>query len=532
MNNIFLRHLLLLSLANLVFSLPLSTRSRWIVDDLSGARVKLACVNWAAHLEPMLAEGLDKKPVGHIAAHIKDMGYNCVRLTWATYMFTRYPRTTVAQSFHRLGLRDARIGIARNNPGFLNLTVVEAQQAVVEELVGKGLMVVLDNHVSQPMWCCGDHDGNGFFGDEDFDPNEWLRGLEIVAKRYKDTPMVVGMSLRNELRGAHENSTIWYKYIEKGARRIHKANPNLVVIVSGLHYDVSLGFLKQRPLKKTFKNKLVYEFHRYVFSKGQRNLWLTKPFHEACDSVRGEIEREAGFLIKGENASPLFASEFGINQMEMGRVERLFLGCFLGFLAEKDLDWSVWALQGGYYIRSGVRGLDETYGMLDSGWSSIRNPDFHHQLGLVQQKIQDPNSRVPTYQILYHPLSGGCIQVHNREIYLGNCQNFSRWNYDRNTHSIQLVDTELCLSTTGDGIPATLSRNCNGGKSRWELLSNTKFQVANRDENGNYLCLELDVNNSSRVLTSKCFCLGQDEDMKCLQSPQSQWFKLIIGNVS
>ena len=196
------------------------------------------------------------------------------------------------------------------------------------------------------------------------------------------------MSLRNELRGAHENSTIWYKYIEKGARRIHKANPNLVVIVSGLHYDVSLGFLKQRPLKKTFKNKLVYEFHRYVFSKGQRNLWLTKPFHEACDSVRGEIEREAGFLIKGENASPLFASEFGINQMEMGRVERLFLGCFLGFLAEKDLDWSVWALQGGYYIRSGVRGLDETYGMLDSGWSSIRNPDFHHQLGLVQQKIQ------------------------------------------------------------------------------------------------------------------------------------------------
>lgn len=160
------------------------------MDDLSGARVKLACVNWAAHLEPMLAEGLDKKPVGHITAHIKDMGYNCVRLTWATYMFTRYARTTVAQSFHRLGLREARIGIARNNPGFLNLTVVEAQQAVVEELVRKGLMVVLDNHVSQPMWCCGDHDGNGFFGDEDFDPNEWLRGLEIVAKRYKDTPMV------------------------------------------------------------------------------------------------------------------------------------------------------------------------------------------------------------------------------------------------------------------------------------------------------------------------------------------------------
>lgn len=182
---------LLLSLPSLYFSLPLSTRSRWIVNESSQARVKLACTNWAAHLEPMLVEGLDKKPVGHIAAHVKEMGFNCVRLTWATYMFTRYANTTVAQSFRRLGLHGAVDGIARNNPRFLNLTVVDAQRAVVGELVRKGVMVVLDNHVSQPMWCCGDQDGNGFFGDENFDANEWLHGLEIVAKRYKHTPMVI-----------------------------------------------------------------------------------------------------------------------------------------------------------------------------------------------------------------------------------------------------------------------------------------------------------------------------------------------------
>lgn len=181
---------LLLSLASLSCSLPLSTRSRWIVDEASRARVKLACVNWAAHLEPMLAEGLDKRPVGHIAKKVKNMGYNCVRLTWATYMFTRYATTTVAQSFHRLGLHDAADGIARYNPGFLNLTVVDAQRAVIEEIARNGIMVVLDNHVSKPKWCCSDDDGNGFFGDRNFDAKEWLRGLRIVAKRYKDTPMV------------------------------------------------------------------------------------------------------------------------------------------------------------------------------------------------------------------------------------------------------------------------------------------------------------------------------------------------------
>lgn len=192
MKNILVQ-LLLLSFATLCYSLPLSTSSRWIIDEPTGARLKLTCANWAAHLEPMLPEGLDKKPAGHIARHVADMGFNCVRLTWATYMFTRYAKLTVAQSFQKLGLQDAVEGIARNNPGFLNLTVVDAQRAVIEELVQKGVMVVLDNHVSQPMWCCGDHDGNGFFGDKYFDAKEWLQGLDIVAKRYKDTSMVCNM---------------------------------------------------------------------------------------------------------------------------------------------------------------------------------------------------------------------------------------------------------------------------------------------------------------------------------------------------
>lgn len=191
MNKILLTQLLLLSLT-ITFrkSLSLSTNSRWIIDDATGARIKLACVNWAGHLEPMLPEGLDKKPVAHIVNLIRYMGFNCVRLTYATYMYTRHAHVGVAQSLRDLGLQDALHGMARYNPGFLHLTVVDAQRAVVEALVREGVMVVLDNHVSQPMWCCSDTDGNGFFGDKYFDPEEWLRGLHIAARRYKDTPKV------------------------------------------------------------------------------------------------------------------------------------------------------------------------------------------------------------------------------------------------------------------------------------------------------------------------------------------------------
>ena len=38
-------------------------------------------------------------------------------------------------------------------------------QAVVNALGEKNVMVILDNHVSTPGWCCSNDDGNGFFGD-------------------------------------------------------------------------------------------------------------------------------------------------------------------------------------------------------------------------------------------------------------------------------------------------------------------------------------------------------------------------------
>nr|GMD94941.1 Endoglucanase E1 [Ipomoea batatas] len=96
---------------------------------------------------------------------------------------------TVVQSFRGLGLTEAISGLASRNPNLLRLNLVDAWKAVVEEIGRHGIMMVLDNHVSKPMWCCADHDGNGFFGSVYFDPDEWLQGLAIVANIFKDTPM-------------------------------------------------------------------------------------------------------------------------------------------------------------------------------------------------------------------------------------------------------------------------------------------------------------------------------------------------------
>lgn len=73
------------------------------------------------------------------------------------------------------------------------------------------IMVILDNHVSKPEWCCSNSDGNGFFGDTYFDPEVWLAGLARVAAMFRNSSNVIGMSLRNELRGPKQNVGDWYR---------------------------------------------------------------------------------------------------------------------------------------------------------------------------------------------------------------------------------------------------------------------------------------------------------------------------------
>lgn len=114
----------------LITSYPLSTKSRWIVDE-KGQRVKLACVNWPAHLQPAVAEGLNKQPLDSISKKIVSMGFNCVRLTWPLDLMTNDTlarNVTVKQSFERLNLLDDVLGIQTHNPKILNLPIFNAFQ--------------------------------------------------------------------------------------------------------------------------------------------------------------------------------------------------------------------------------------------------------------------------------------------------------------------------------------------------------------------------------------------------------------------
>ncbi|KAK2414087.1 glycosyl hydrolase 5 family protein [Trifolium repens] len=253
----------------------------------------------------MIAEGLNRIPLKELIIQLKELGFNCVRYTWATHMFTRYSTYKVGETFDKLNLHGTRLGIGFYNPSLENVTVVDAFDFIIDEFGKQGMMVLADNHVSDPKWCCDNNDGNGFFGDQHFDPLEWLEGLSNVANRVKGKPQVVAIGMRNELRGPNQDKNNWYKYMSQGATTVHKANPNVLVFVSGLNYDTDLSFLKTKPLNVSIGNKLVYEVHSYAWSNGSPNDWNEQPVNQKCANVMNGLNDKAGFLMSGSNPSPL-----------------------------------------------------------------------------------------------------------------------------------------------------------------------------------------------------------------------------------
>ncbi|KAJ3696970.1 hypothetical protein LUZ61_000675 [Rhynchospora tenuis] len=384
-------------------------------------------------------------------------------------------------------------------------------------------MVILDNHISKPGWCCNNNDGNGFFGDKYFDPDEWLSGLRIIATMFNSTPNVIAMSLRNELRGPNENLTLWSRYMQEGAELVHSANPNLLVIISGLDFDTNLSFILQKQPTVTFKNKLVYELHWYSWSDSVN--WGNGNLNDVCASVVESKLLRGGFLLK--QGWPLFLSEFGFYQIGTHLTDNRYLTCFLSVAAEWDLDWALWALQGSYYIREGIVGYDESFGLLTWDWYKARNPSFVKRISALQSPLQGPGlSNNKPYNLIFHPLTGLCVLMESpsKPLQLGSCADSRAWNYTSDG-KLMVNGTGYCLQSVGVGKNATIGTSCSKSNSKWELISKSTMHISSKLHIfGAMVCL--DVGSDGTIITNECKCLSRNGTC----SPESQWFKIIVSN--
>lgn len=399
--------------------LPLHTSSRWILDA-NNARVKLRCINWAGHMEVNLPEGLHKQPIPILADWIKAQGFNCVRLTYSID-HALSPDVLVADTFQNAAAA-AGVPLANMtalyqaavaaNPfmGYANTTTRDVFGVVIDTLWDRGVMTLLDNHVSKASWCCDLTDGNGWwdtaFGyiganSQYFHTGEWLQGLQAMATwaHTGGHRGVVAMSLRNELRQLlfqdTNNGDDWYDLVSEAGTLVHAAHPDVLVVVGGVDSATDLTRVRiNRMLNTTgWPGKHVWEWHSYSFT-------VTFPRILPCSILQELYGALVGFVLtqNKDYTAPLLLSEFGVgqtggpatNEGGLSTDDSTYLSCLTEYMEGNDGDWAVWALQGSYYVRNGQTDYDETWGLLDHDWAALRNPQFPGLLGSMWQMTQGP----------------------------------------------------------------------------------------------------------------------------------------------
>jgi len=234
-----------------------------IVSTATGDPVRLRCVNWyGAHMESFVAGGLDKRSCGAIADSVVSIGANCVRIPLSVELVVRNPTPNAS----------AIVGIDRSQCNVS--TALDVLDCQVSALTQRGLMVVLNNHVSFAGWVGGGEKvPQGLWHSARFPTRDWVASLRALAARYRRNELVVGIDIRNEIHDQDGTVITWGKSNDTDSdwkaatvladAAIRDANPDVLVIVSGLCMSYDLRAMQDLV---NYRSKYVFTTHVYIFS--------------------------------------------------------------------------------------------------------------------------------------------------------------------------------------------------------------------------------------------------------------------------
>jgi endoglucanase len=334
--------------------------------------VRLTSVNWYGFdQKEYVVGGLDHASLSEIIGQIKAIGVNSVRLPWANETLEHNPLVP-----------DYAV---KANPRFRGKRALDVMDAVVAAMAKAHFMIVLDNHMSRADWCCSETDDNGLWYNAEYPEEKWLADWQAIVRRYQNQPWVVGADLRNELRsgaqwGGNNPKLDWHAAAERGGNAILEVNPKLLIMVEGPEYSTDLTAFAKLPVVLKVANRLVYSPHAYASSEH---------VFQNYEELRQIYDERAGYLLKAEPAIPLWVGEFGTCQtLDCGQNSQWFRW-FVQYLAEKDLSWSYWPLNGTQ--SSGVgRKYDtvETYGLVTTDYRRIAAPKIVELLRTIKVPAQ------------------------------------------------------------------------------------------------------------------------------------------------
>ncbi|KAK3416688.1 hypothetical protein EUGRSUZ_H02460 [Eucalyptus grandis] len=260
-------------------------------------------------------------------------------------------------------------------------------------------------------------------------------------------------------------------------------------------------------MRVSVTRKLVFELHWYAYSSG--TIWEDGNANKRCKDAMDKVMSKAGFILN--QGMPLFVSGFGGELSGQNVNDNRYFNCFFQVAAKLDFDWALWTIVGSYYLRKGIVGMDETFGVLNKDFSGPRNASFLQRISALQAPFQGATSSNPTRRILFHPLTGLCIQrkPEQEQLQLGACNESEAWTHTHH-HTVRMRGTDLCMQADRLEKPVKLSTNCADHGSRWKTISESNMHFSSNIVGSNVtVCLDIDFSTKT-VIASPCKCLRED----------------------
>ena len=318
-----------------LFAPPLRTRGRHIVDA-TGARFKLAAVNWYGGSDELFVPGgLDVRSRHEIARLIRHLGFNTVRLPYSDELVVANP--LVAQQH------------LAANPDLQGQRALDIYVAVATACTDAGLAVVVNDHITEAGWCdgknlCDAGWSNSMLGPlcrVKMDAEQWMGHLETVMRRFQDNPRVIGCDLRNEPRGPWGTITwgMWRKASEKAGNRLLKVNSEWLSLVEGSGRANACSGARTDPVKLDVPDRLVYSVHVFPWSG-----WgsLVPYSRRSYPSFVMAMERNWAYLLDGDIA-PVWIGEMGVPD-NGSKGDRHYWENLMKYLEVVDVDLGYWAI--------------------------------------------------------------------------------------------------------------------------------------------------------------------------------------------
>lgn len=321
------------------------------IVDARGHEVVLSGVNWfGLETGTFAPHGLWTRNWSQMLDQIAGAGFNTIRLPYSNQLFDPASKPN---------------GIdLKKNPDLAGLTGPQIMDRIVDGATARGIMVILDRHrpdaqAQSALWYT-DH----------VSEQRWLDDWVMLAKRYRDNPLVIGADLHNEPHGNAtwgdgNKATDWRAAAERAGNAVLAANPNWLVLVEGVESYQGHGYwwggnlqgATQHPVKLRDQSKLVYSAHDYSPNVWQQS-WFSDPAFP--NNLPALWDSMWGSLARGGQA-PVLLGEFGGRSVGADP-EGVWQHSLLGYLKQRGIGYTYWC----WNPDSG-----DTGGILADDWSSV-----------------------------------------------------------------------------------------------------------------------------------------------------------------